>query len=190
MAKSTTKKGETKSNIDQLIKVAVDMNESLGLDPAIDTELEEGELLDAIKTESAIIGVNPKTNQIEKRVIDEDKKNLSEETWGFLEENNFLDHVKAELEKQPEATATGNRRGQPGVNPFPKRYTRQQALIDVLKDGVTDIAKVISKADDLVVKNGGKSNTDGVKTDLDWFVTVAVGIGVAELKDGKLTLNK
>lgn len=73
----------------------------------------------------------------------------------------------------------------------PKRYSRQQALIDTLKTEVTDMEKIIADADALYVKNtGGKSNIEAQKADFDWFVKVMVGIGMAEVKDSNFLLRR
>jgi len=73
----------------------------------------------------------------------------------------------------------------------PKRYSRQQALIDTLKTEVTNMEKIVADADALYVKNsGGKSNIEAQKVDFDWFVKVMVGIGMAEMKDGDFHLRR
>lgn len=156
---------------ENLIAIAEDLNTVLGLDPAIPTEGDEETIKNAIATAGA-------------ECLPADEKDLAPETWAFLKDNEMLTN---EAFKAAPAPAPANKRVPPTP---PKRYTRFEAMIDAIKAGETDEAKLVAKADELYVANGGKSNTDLVKQELDWSVKILTSLGYATSEGGKLELKK
>ena len=84
-----------------LESVAENLNKTLGLKPAIDLKQDDQDLFDAIKTESAEVGIDPKTSKVSDKVVKSDRKALAPETWTFLEENGMLDHLPKEEAPAP-----------------------------------------------------------------------------------------
>ena len=81
--------------------VAKDLNDVLGLEPAID--LKAKDLLERVRDEAASVGIDPKTGKISQKLVDGDKKELQPETWEFLEEHKMLEHLGAEEEEEDDA---------------------------------------------------------------------------------------
>jgi hypothetical protein len=80
-----------KSTLEEIVKVVVEMNEKLGLKPAIETE---GATKDSLRAEL-------KFNATE--MVPADKKLFSPESWNFLAGEGMLDHLpKVEASKAPE----------------------------------------------------------------------------------------
>ena len=99
--KMATKKVEKAVKVDEktLKAVAKDLNDVLGLEPAID--LKANDLLERVGEEAGQIGVDPKTGKISEKLVAGDKKELQPETWEFLEENKMLGHLGEEVEEEP-----------------------------------------------------------------------------------------
>ena len=82
----------TEGNIDELVAVIDDLNNVLGLDPPLPTEGEYDEMLAAV-TESA------------KEVLAEDQKDLTPDTWAFLQVGGMLGHLPAPKASKAEKPA-------------------------------------------------------------------------------------
>lgn len=75
-----------------LIAAADDLNQVLGMQPPIDLEANEEDLLTQITTASG-------------EVLAADKKALKPETWGFLEESGLLKHLDTPKEEKTPASS-------------------------------------------------------------------------------------
>ena len=100
-AKKVVEKKMVKVDEKALKAVAKDLNDVLGLEPAID--LKAKDLLERVREEAASVGVDPKTGKISQKLVDGDKKELQPETWEFLEEHKMLEHLGAEEEEEDDA---------------------------------------------------------------------------------------
>ena len=87
MAKKKEKKSEG-FDLAVLVGAAEDMNAIMGLEPEIDTDLDEAELVEAIKFEA-------------EEVMSKDK--FSDATWGLLEEMGVAEEAIADRKKVAEA---------------------------------------------------------------------------------------
>lgn len=98
--KMATKKAVKGGSVDEkgLKAVAKDLNDVLGLEPAID--LKAKDLLERVREEAQQIGVDPKTGEISEKLVAGDKKELQKETWVFLEEHEMLGHLEVAEEKE------------------------------------------------------------------------------------------
>ena len=104
-AKKVVEKKMVKVDEKALKAVAKDLNDVLGLEPAID--LKAKDLLERVRDEAASVGVDPKTGKISQKLVDGDKKELQAETWAFLEEQGMLAHLETEAaEAEEEETPT------------------------------------------------------------------------------------
>lgn len=182
MAKPAKK--ETATLDETLVAVATDINEVLKLDPEIETEG------DGITDETILEDIT--ANAIE--ILPEDKKSLKPSTWKFLEENKLIDHIKPTLAKTKETKADAKpaaAKGSFGPQNLPKRFSKKEGLIEILKGGERNLDKIVKSVDALVVKNGGKSNMLAIKEDMDWLVSVLVRSEIAIVtKDGKIEIGK
>jgi hypothetical protein len=175
-AKTTEEpKKEVAEVTEDLVAVIEELNTLLGLDPAIPTEGDIAKIEAALKTGAELVAA-------------EDKADLSESTWKYLEENGLIEHLNAPAEtKAPETKPEQKKRTPPTP---PKRYTRLESIVDAIKTGETGLAALAKKADELFVKGGGKSNVEMAAADLAWAGKILDGLGLAELKKDSLTLKK
>lgn len=198
-----TEKNENVITREILISVADDLNTALGLDPAIDTELEDSELTEKIREEAAQVGFNIKTNAVDAAVLKADKKALKEETWEFLLSAGMLDHTK-EIEtakssgKGKDKGASGKGKDTPAKKDAPAkkapaapRYTRAHSMGDAFKEKPATLTKAAKLADDLYAKKGGKSNITASERDAIYVAEMLSTFGVIKGidKDGNITYN-
>lgn len=124
----TTKEETPKFDREVLEEVAENLNKTLGLKPPIDIKLDDDDLVEAIREQSAEVGVDPKNGKVSDKVIKSDRKALAPETWTFLEENGMLDHLpkeeapapkKNDKKSEPKKEAPAKKRGSatPGKGP-------------------------------------------------------------------------
>ena len=168
--KKATAKEETKGLAPELVAAIEEMNNLLGLEPAIATEGDEATILAKVKEGASLIQ-------------NEDEKDMTPETWSFLKDGGYIDHLKP-AEKAP----AGEKPKRVPPTP-PKRYTRLESLVDAIKTGETDPAKIVTTADELFVKQGGKSGVELAKADFDWAKKFLIGLGLATEADGKFTMK-
>lgn len=157
-----------------LESVAENLNKTLGLKPAIDLKQDDQDLFDAIKTESAEVGIDPKTSKVSDKVVKSDRKALAPETWTFLEENGMLDHLPKEekpapkngkdkpaKEKAEKTTGEGKKRGSatPGKGPgvlaaIQEILTAATAKAPIKKDAILrELVKRFPDRDESSMKN-------------------------------------
>lgn len=161
-------KGKEKGPSQEILNIVEDLNTAIGPDPAIPTS---GTEADVVK----------KIAECAKLVELADEGVLKAETWEYLKEAGMLDHLK-----RPEAAPKGKR-----TPPTPpKRYTRQEALVDAINTGETNVDKIAADADSRFVKEGGKTNIETSKADLIWLAKTLKALDLAEYDGTTLTLKK
>lgn len=92
VVEETTEEAMDNSETD-LVSIAKEMNEIMGLDPEIDTDLLDDELLNCIEIEA-------------KQVLAEDEKSMTDATWAFLQGKGFLKHLEKPAAKKPTQKST------------------------------------------------------------------------------------
>ena len=163
---------------DEMITATDELNNILGLSPEIDTG-SEPEIFEKAFNEGAAL------------IAETDEADFTPETWNWLKEQGYLDHLKkAEPEKPTKAAkASGTKTPKAPAAPKEAKYTRVKALADaILTEGtIKDLAKT---SDANYTANGGKTNMNIASWDAGFGKNLLLLLGLAEEKDGKLILLK
>lgn len=194
MAAKKNEKAEI--TLEALIAAAEDVNKALGIDPAIDTEGDKEEIEEALKKEAGQIGFNPKTEKFDKKVLAEDQKNLTEDTWKLLEELGALGHIKeaeeaekkAADDKAAEKAKADEKKAEAGTgSPVIPKYTKLMAEADAISAGGGTIDEIAVAAGKLSVAKGGKDIAKSALDDLKWLAEFLKLSGPIQItKDGKI----
>jgi hypothetical protein len=85
--------------------------------------------------------------------------------------------------KRKESARVGKARGKPatkniGKTSPPPRYTKNQALLDVMKAGGGTRDVLVAAMDKLYAKHGGKSNPDGTRLHIELTLPTLLAFGV------------
>ena len=186
--------------------LATEMNDTLGMDPAIDfaKKVKDTDLKAVLIREAS---------HEEDGVLPEDK--LSEESWATLvtlgvpvavaraegtPEPEADPEPEAEEDPKPAAekkTAAKKTAAKPAAEKKPAtkkadakpRYTRATAFADAAKSGkIKDLDKLAEKANELYIDSGGKDNIKEAKWMQTHAVAVLTALGFATVADGKITI--
>ena len=178
-------------SLEDIQGLAIEINEQLGMDPEIDSELDDvEELIESIKA----CAVN-ENGESEIYTTDE----FSKEAFILMEKIGVEvvdppeENGDEELEPEDEPEAKPEKKSAPKKKkkkaPPVKRYTRASAFAEALKEGETNINNLAERANELYVKNGGKDNLKESK----WLNSQAIStlgeLGLVTIESGELTLE-
>lgn len=159
----------------ELVACAVEMNEVMGLKPAIDTDLDAESLTKAVRKnmrdvapEDFAEGKTSVKEEIEGKVTKVQK--FSAESWTVLKDLG----CKAAGGKKEKKAGKG-------------RYTRYNAVADAIKSGTKDVEKLITKADACFTEHGGSSSPKEMKIQVSRSICLLVALGLGELDNGSFS---
>lgn len=196
--------------LDKLKALAGELNQLMGLEPAIDATLPEENLAAAIKKEGKLLEAADE-NPTEGKPLTEDAIATLTELgiavpWATDEGGSDVAIKKKAGGKKKAAKAAAKKKA-PAKKAAPKkaapvaakkavadnvpRYTRTSAFAEALRSGVKDVGKLAEKADTLYSKRSGKaSDIVGAKFANDRSMAILIALELITVEKGKVTSVK
>lgn len=203
------KKGKKKeSRQDRLVAAAGELNEVMGLDPAIDVELDEEELEEAIKAEGDSIQPDDEYSEATLKVLkelditapedlepggegeepEEEEEGKDEEPEGDDEEPEGEEGEEEDEEPADKPAKKDKKPKKPPKKAEEARYTRVNAFAEALQSKQkTNEEALLKKADGLFVQHGGDSNDKETQYMQRRGLAILEALELIEVKDGKIT---
>ncbi|KKM01071.1 hypothetical protein LCGC14_1798100 [marine sediment metagenome] len=182
-----------------LVAAATELNEVLGLDPAINLTLSRTELRNKVREAAELVEAGDTLDKDTQAVVEQLTKEKEEEkptptrtakTNGKGDKDNKDDKD----DKSPPAKTTGTKKKEAKKEEKKKpSFTKAHALHGALKSaGRTGVTRqeLTTSLDELYVKKGGKSSPSGSKAMVDIHLPVLVVFGVVEKQDDRFRLKK
>ena len=179
-----------------LVAAATELNEVLGLDPAINLTLSRTELRNKVREAAELVEAGDTLDKDTQAVVDQLTKEKEEEkpTPTRTAKTNGKGDKPDKDGKSPPAKTTGTKKKEAKKEEKKKpSFTKAHALHGALKSaGRTGVTRqeLTTSLDELYVKKGGKSSPSGSKAMVDIHLPVLVVFGVVEKQEDRFRLKK
>ena len=170
-----------------LVAAATELNEVLGLDPAINLTLSRTELRNKVREATKLVELSDSLSKETQAVVDQFNKDEEKEKPAATR-TAAKTNGKDAKDTTDKKTGTEKKETKKEQKKKPS-YTKAHALRDALKGAGRKGATrqdITASLDELYVKKGGTSNLNGSKAMVDIHLPVLAVFGVVEKQDDNL----